>query len=146
MNPINWVFGGSAVGKKHFIRAATTNPVRFGFPQSLAAAAYADGVTDAGAIVAQYELGPIIVRWQWNRETCLEEIIRIRPDITHAIYLCKVNLSVQVARVVQREGSMKWDELNLRRESEDVDYLAQRLSMKYRIPVYFVDASKEYPT
>jgi hypothetical protein len=143
MNPIHWIFGGTAVGKKHFIRRSVENPTAMGFPEGLTAAAYADGCTDATSLVEQFKLSPIIVRWQWGREDALENAIKEFPDVSHVIYLLKVYPSVQVRRVLQREGGMKFNEGTLIREAAEVDLLVQKLSMRHGIPVRFIDATTE---
>lgn len=144
MNPIFWVFGGTAVGKKHFISAAVQQPKRMGFPEGLAAAWYEDGTTDPDAILKQLAESPLIIRWQWGREDLLGKLAEARPDIRQMIYLCVVYPSVQVRRVIEREGSLKWGEPMLIREAQDVRELAERLSMKHSIPVMYVDATRDY--
>lgn len=144
MNKIFWAFGGTCVGKKHFIAAAAEDPSRFGLPEGLQVAWYLDGDMEPHHLVSLAEAAPIIVRWQWGREIALAGIATQRPDIQQAIFLCKVNPSVQVARVLAREGSPKFDERNLIREAEDVQFTVERLSMAHQIPVTYIDASKEY--
>lgn len=147
-----WVFGGTAIGKKHFIRRAVDEPQRLGFSY-LYPAWIEDGERGAAQIVHEdlNIVGPedganagIILRWQWDREHIMQEILASYPDegLRHIIYLVKALPSVQVARVVAREGFMKFEERSLIRECEEIDYLVQTLSAKWRLPVYFVDGAK----
>lgn len=141
---IHWVFGGSAVGKKRFINCAMENTSRFWFAPDLRREWYEDGEMDPDTLALLASLSPIIVRWQWGRENVMTAIIEKYPVIQHEIVVCKVMPSVQVRRVIQREGALKWDERGLIRECEDVDWLVQRLSMNYRLPVRYIDATDEY--
>ena len=138
--------GATCVGKKHFIRAASANPAAFGLPDGLLPTWIADGDLSVEQILEQAEHCPLIIRWQWGRESTLEKIRQQRPDVRQSLFVCKVNPSVQVQRVVAREGSLKWEERALIRESEDVEYLAQKLSMTHGLAVRYIDASKEYAT
>jgi hypothetical protein len=142
---IFWIMGGSCTGKKHFITRAVESPERMGFPAGLAAAWYEDGTTDRALLLEQLDKTPLIVRWQWGREHLLRDIAANRPDIRQELYLCRVYPSVQVARVVAREGSLKWDEQALIDEARNVRQLVERLSMDLCLPVRFIDTSREYP-
>lgn len=153
-----WVFGGTAIGKKHFIRRAVAEPqqLQLGLDR-LYPVWIADGERGAAQIFHEdlNVVGPgvdetdatnaaVILRWQWSREHIMQEILASYPDdgLRHIIYLVKALPSIQVARVVAREGFMKFDERALIRECEEIDFLVQTLSAKWRLPVYFVDGSK----
>lgn len=137
---IYWVFGGSCVGKKYFIRKAIESPERFGLP-ALKSVWFADGDMTPEELISASKEGPIIVRWQWGRETALKGVAKLNPEIRQTIYLCKVYPSVQVKRMLAREGSMKFDEHALIREVEEVQFLVEKLSMAHGIPVRYVDAN-----
>jgi len=153
-----WVFGGTAIGKKHFINRAVADPQRLGLGLNrLYPVWIADGERGAAQIVHEdlNMIGPgvddtdaadagVMIRWQWDREHIMQEILASYPEegLRHIIYLVKALPSIQVARVVAREGFMKFEERALIRECEEIDYLVQTLSAKWRLPVFFVDGSK----
>jgi len=153
-----WVFGGTAIGKKYFIQRAVDEPQKLGLKlKRLFPVWIADGERGAAQIFHEdlNIVGPgvdatdaidagIIIRWQWEREHIMQEILATYQDddLQHIIYLVKALPSVQVARVLQRERFMKFDERALIRECEEIDFLVQTLSAKWRLPVYFVDGSK----
>lgn len=139
---IYWVFGGTAVGKKHFIHSVTSDPMIHGMPCNIQACWMEDGELDILEIVKRASESPLIMRWQWGRELMLKQITWDFPFIDHHLLCCKVMPSVQVARVIAREGELKWPERTLIREGEDVQYLVEQLSMDLKLPVRFIDTSK----
>jgi len=138
---IVWVFGGTAVGKKRFIDRAVETPARFGLPIGIRGVWLADGESETGQLLQQAAHGPILVRWQWGRESRLTEIAEC-GKVEQQIYLVKTDLYLQAGRVIAREGELKWPELTLMREAEDVDRAVQALSMKHGIAVRFVDGNE----
>ncbi len=136
---IVWVFGGTAVGKKHFIAAACADPCAFGLPAGIRAVWVEDGEKDPEELIAAARGSSLLVRWQWGREAHMDYMRALTPDITHQLCMVKVDRHVQVARVIRREGLLKWTEWQLDREAEDIQHLAETLSMRHGIAVRYID-------
>jgi hypothetical protein len=137
---IFWVYGGTAVGKKHFIDRAVRSPAGFGLPPCRPVWIQ-DGDMSAEQLLDEAKVSPILVRWQWGRENNIGLIREIWPSLPQLILLIRSNVSVQAQRVILREGSARWNEWMLRRESEDVQHLVEELSMQHGVAVRYIDGN-----
>jgi hypothetical protein len=136
---IYWVMGGTAVGKKHLIKRIVDDPDAYMVDSGVRSVWFEDGEYPVSDIVRDHEESPLIIRWQWGRENAIRELAEIGEQ--QMILACKVMPSVQVARVIEREGELKWPERTLIRESEDVQYLIEQLSIELKIMVRFMDTT-----
>jgi hypothetical protein len=137
-----WVFGGTAVGKKRFIAemvatAGGTLPI---ITDRLRGAWIQDGDLTEDLLGG----GDVLVRWQWGREETLVRMLRDYPRVVQEIMLLSVPLGVQVARVHEREGELKWDEQMLAGEDRDIHELVHALSAEWFLPVTYLDATAGY--
>ena len=136
-----WIFGGSCSGKKTFIRDAVANPSKYGLPEFVRDFWFYDGEISIEELVEYLTVTPTLIRWQWGRENMMYELIQNAPHINHHIIMCKVMPSVQVKWVIKREGELKWPERTLIRESEEVQYLVEQISINHGIQIRFIDTS-----
>lgn len=113
-NSIYWIFGGTGVGKKHFIRQREQT-VRY----NCRGLWVEDGVItqpEIDAVPGQLEQSNLLVRWQWGREVALGKIFEQYPRIIQSIYLLYTSSAIQAARALEREGEKVWLEEDLRVE------------------------------
>lgn len=132
---IIWVFGGTAVGKKQFMISASRDPRRWSLPGALKPTWMEDGDMSLDDIKTRANECNPIIRWQWGRENNI-------PALTgqnQRIILVQTPLHVQIARVVRREGELKWNEQMLRHEAENVAALVAKISEEQRIWVRMIN-------
>lgn len=134
-----WVMGGSAVGKKTFIRRALAGQVwSLNLPERVCGAWFADGEISAAELLAQCEgFDAALVRWQWGRDTLLAEL----AEHAHVLLLLETVSEIQAQRVVRREGYPKWHAGALRDEARQVELRARELAAIYGLPLVRIDAT-----
>ena len=134
-----WVFGGTAVGKKHFIRHSI--PARPGF------ANFEPAWMDDGELPeSQRELfcrnnQEYLVRWQWGREHVLADLRDTYSDITQKIILLRVPSKIAFQRAVEREGESPWTRKQLADECRTIRWVAMGIAADYGIPLTEIDYS-----
>lgn len=134
-----WIFGGTAVGKKHFIRDSILNTPEFaGFVPSW----MEDGpLEEEGFDLFIQDKQNRLVRWQWTREHALADLREKYPDITQKIILLTVPSAITFQRATKREGESPWTEAGLAAESQIVRWLAMGLAADYDISLTELDYS-----
>lgn len=142
MSTVYWIFGGTAVGKKTFIQRALFWRLPW-FTGSAKAVWFECGErTDADIIAECESVDAALVRWQWGREAVMEKMIETRHHNRHVIVLMECDPNDQVRRAEFREGSMKWNDVNLTGERDRVRELVDSLREKHNLPVIEVDSSE----
>jgi hypothetical protein len=140
---IFWIFGGTAVGKKRFIRQCLYPATRPDFIK-LGHAPRAEWIEDGPVqsdIVRLSESFDLLVRWQWGREEHLANILRNHPTVKHSIVMLTCGLMTQLSRVSLREGCLKWDAEILHGELRQIYECVHGLVRDHRVRVLYVDAS-----
>ena len=97
LHKIIWVFGGTAVGKKTYIRKFLEMHPTFEMIW------VEDGDKSLREIIAANQDRDIIIRWQWSREHLLAKIVEIHPDIPQEIHLVRTSPENQKQRSDIRE-------------------------------------------
>ena len=97
-----WVFGGTAVGKKHFINKV----LELDAFEDFAAAWMKDGDDVDNEVDVSRDL---LLRWQWGREHTLHTIKLVSPAAKQTIVLVKANLECHYDRALQREQKEKFN-------------------------------------
>lgn len=136
---ITWVFGGTAVGKKHFIQQTTTLLKFIGVRCS--PAWVADGPLFSTDIVNLVATNSLLIRWQWGRDSVLSFIAKHYPAIPQQIILLTADPRVQEARAKQREGRVKWGVEHLQDEAQSVKDLATAFAKEHSMPFQHIDIS-----
>lgn len=141
---IYWIVGGTAVGKKRFIRQALNPKTRPHWIDStnLHAEWFEDGPVKTDIVTLSRE-ADVLIRWQWGREEHLVNILRDHPDVKHAIFMLTTTLMAQLSRVALREGFLKWDAATLTGEQRDIYEMVHAIAFRYRVPVRFIDSTGE---
>jgi hypothetical protein len=114
-----WVFGSSAVGKKHFIRSEAAYP----FTPSW--------MEDGDEPPEWKEKGAYLIRWQWGRERYIERLRDLGAAQCLLLIVC--DPITQMERLKKREDS-DWTLDNLVGESQTIRGLVQELTLKFGLP------------
>jgi len=126
---IRWVFGGTAVGKKTWIRRRLRRCRKFKTVWM-----YDGPITENDQAILESGI-PLLVRWQWGRERKIVELLRDRPDLIQSIVLISASIETQLKRVAKREGEQKWSEENLVGEAKRIRKLVSRLGERFGMPI-----------
>lgn len=139
MRDINWVFGGTGVGKRTFIQQMTSPLLgsrdyreAFGLEKGdlkiHELLDYIKRYTDTHGVTPS-----LFVRWQWSRENELRQLISCSA-YTQAIYLLTASEDVYLSRVRSREdlegGSRVWNDSQLLGDAESVKEMCEDLYKK----------------
>lgn len=138
---IFWVIGGTAVGKKRFIRACVDPATRPAFivSRKLAPVWIQDGPceVDIEAAAAHRDL---MIRWQWGREEAIHDLMK-RTSLRHTLIVLTTGLVAQLSRIAVREGALKWDAENIHGELRNIYEMVHRLTIGRQVPVLYVDST-----
>jgi hypothetical protein len=121
-----WVMGGTAAGKKTFIR-------RFSPLWNYTAFWMDDGDTDLDAMVENYQYCNLLIRWQWGREDALIELLKTVPSVTQILCLVKMDPITQSQRLKLRDDWFLPEDA-LSGEAQSIEELANYLSSVYCLP------------
>jgi len=123
-----WVFGGTAAGKKYFIREALKRDEFRGYVPAW--------IEDGDPAEAELDGENLLIRWQWRREFTLHEMA---ATTTQRIVLVQTAAECQYYQAIAREGEEKWDMDALRLEALAVEWLALGLSHFCNLPLFRVN-------
>jgi hypothetical protein len=132
---IIWILGGTAVGKKTYIRHLAAQG--FGEPCWME-----DDDQRLAWLAGQASVGVNLARWQWAREHVIADIAKHFPQVQQRLCLLTADHPVQMARANKREPD-KWGEENLQREAQQIRYLALGLAKAHGLPLLEVDISPD---
>lgn len=136
-----WVFGATAVGKKHFIAKALTHESFASFAQ-----AWMKDGDDTDKEVASGK--DLLIRWQWGREHVLHRTALVSPQTRQKIVVVQANLECHYERGLLREGEEKFNADVLYKEALTVEWLARGLADYWNLPLFTVftgDDCQEMP-
>jgi hypothetical protein len=128
-----WIFGGTAVGKKTYIRLVESETRR--------AAWMGEGGRTVESLLRHAAGCDLLIRWQWTRDRVLAEAARTHPDIIQRICLLSASPDVQADRALRREGWARWTAVDLEREAAVVLKTAMKLAARHRVSMVIVDVS-----
>jgi len=146
-NTIHWIFGGTAVGKKTYIKQMVANT------SDLKAFWVEDGDKNINDLLGEVDSQSIVVRWQWSREHVLAKIAATHQEIHQEIHLVHTAPEVQKSRSDSRETKLfgtneeTGEVIELRPismladESRGVRWLALGLAADYSIPFHSIDVT-----
>jgi len=140
---MHWIFGGTAVGKKHFIRQAVAGDLAFlVLPSQVGKVWHEDGnKTPQGLVENCRRYNAVFVRWQWGRELVLESILVQSPKVNHIIYLLEAQIATQSRRALVREGDCVFERDSLIGEAMQVRELVEELVEEFQLPAICIDTS-----
>lgn len=140
---LSWVFGASAVGKKHFILHAHQFDAKWNGYRPTAMADQPPSLQHLVRLSQEYT--NLLVRWQWGREQLLVDLHDSHPHIEQSIVLITAKLRVHFRRASQRECGEKWPKSNLAHEARAVKSMAQEVGKQCSVSPIRIDTTHDSP-
>lgn len=134
MRTIFWIMGGTASGKKTYIKHVATKTIGV-------VSWIEDGDKLASELLEELEQFSLLVRWQWGREHTLAEIAENHPNVNQQIIYLHAYPKIQKSRADGREPELIRTKSDLEKESKGVNWLALGLAEYYSLDFNRVDVS-----
>lgn len=139
-----WIFGGTAVGKKRFIRCCVErgDTIGLGIPVGVHPVWFDCGPASVSEFLKATKKNDVIIRWQHEREKKLQRLIEDGGLVEHRIVVLIATAHAREERAERREGFRRWTALELHREGRLVEELAERTAREHGLSIQYVDVSE----